>query len=199
MLKRLLSSAPFGLAVTLALLLSMQRLLALDLPTLPPSGANPIPVWIANPKVADAVVIDDLWEPIPPMAPPPGLPPSDPLATNLAPVGVDHSGLRSHPLPTLSRDFNVLPEGPLVRLLAVEPTYPLSAERLGLEGEVTVRFDVTAKGDVHNVEVIESSNRMFDSSAVRATQKFRFKPRVVDGVALASLGVRYRFQFRMKD
>lgn len=199
MLKRLLSSAPAGLAVTLVLLLSMQRLLALDLPTLPPRSTDPLPVWIASAQVIEAVAIDDLWELPPSLTPPSASSPSDTDTSGFGALALGHLRLAEQPLPPLGDDLSVLPDGALVRLVAVEPTYPPVAQRRGLEGAVTVRFDVTANGDVDNVEVMESSHGVFEASALRAARKFRFKPRVVDGVAQRSAGVVYRFQFRMED
>lgn len=199
MFKRLMSSAPFGLAVTLGLLLSMHRLLALDLPTVPPPSVDPLPIWLADIDVVEAVAIEDFWEPPAPLNPPPGPPPSDPLSANLGPIGLSQLGRHHQPLPSLENDLTIPPEGPLVRLLAVEPNYPPPAARRALEGAVTVRFDVTSEGDVTNLEIVTSTHRVFEASALRAARKFRFKPRVVDGVALPSAGVTYRFQYRMDD
>ena len=200
MFTRLLSSTPFGLAITLGLLLSMHRLLALDLPTVPPHPSDPVPVWLAKMDIVEAVVIDDeLWEPPAPVNPPPGPPPSDTLSANLGPIGFTQLGLRKQPLPTLSRELTAPPDGPLVRLLTVAPNYPASAATRDLEGSVTVRFDVTSEGDVINASIVTSTHRVFEASALKAVGKFRFKPRVVDGVALPSQGVTYRFQYRMDD
>ncbi|MEM7501052.1 MAG: energy transducer TonB [Pseudomonadota bacterium] len=199
MFKRLLSSTPFGLAVTLGLLLCMHRLLALDLPTVPPHPNDPVPVWLAKMDIVEAVVIDELWEPPAPLNPPPGPPPSDSLSANLGPIGLAQQGLRKQPLPTLLDDLAAPPDGPLVRLLTVAPNYPASAIGRDLEGSVTVRFDVTAQGDVINASVVTSTHGVFEASALKAVGKFRFKPRVVDGIALPSQGVTYRFQYRMDD
>ena len=89
-------------------------------------------------------------------------------------------------------------DGPLVNMIRVKPVYPPPAARKGLEGYVIVQFDVLADGNVANVAVLESSNRVFEASAVRATKKFRFKPRVVDGVAMASTGIQNLFRFEME-
>ena len=92
-------------------------------------------------------------------------------------------------------------DGPLVAIYKVQPTYPMTAERKGLEGFVTVQYDVNELGAVENVVVVESTNRVFDKAAVTATYRFKFKPRIYDGVALATPGLqdRFRFRFRMPD
>ena len=93
---------------------------------------------------------------------------------------------------------SVMSDGPLVALVRVEPTYPARALGNGTEGYVVVRFDVLADGTVANVVVVESSNRVFEDAARKAASRFRFKPRVVDGIAQATSGVQNLFRFEMK-
>ncbi|MGB5179484.1 MAG: energy transducer TonB [Gammaproteobacteria bacterium] len=66
------------------------------------------------------------------------------------------------------------------------PEYPYKAARRGIEGWVEVAFDVTGTGSVENVEVIDADPPgVFDMAATRAVMRWRFKPRIVDGKALA--------------
>jgi protein TonB len=90
-------------------------------------------------------------------------------------------------------------DGPLVALVRVSPVYPAKARANGIEGSVVVQFDVTELGYAVNVVVVESSNRLFDKSAIDAAKRFKFKARVVDGQALTTYGVRSMFTFRMDD
>ena len=92
-----------------------------------------------------------------------------------------------------------MPDGPLVAMVRVEPGYPAAAEQKGLEGYVLVEFDVTPEGAVTNVRVIESSHRVFEGPARKAAQRFRFKPRVVDGIPQATSGIRNLFRFEMEE
>jgi len=94
---------------------------------------------------------------------------------------------------------STLLDGPLVAVIVVSPEYPLKAVVDGLDGHVTVRYDVTAIGTVANVVVLESSHRVFEAAATKATYRFRYKPRVVDGVAQETRDLRYRFVFRMEE
>lgn len=88
-------------------------------------------------------------------------------------------------------------DGPLVALVRVSPVYPTRALSQGLEGTVLVQFDVTANGQVVNVVVVESSNSLFERPAIQAAERFKFKPRVIDGVALDSYGIRNLFRFAL--
>lgn len=89
-------------------------------------------------------------------------------------------------------------DGPLVAMVRVEPTYPIAAAKKGLEGYVLVQFDVGADGTVGNAVVIESSNRIFERAALQAAKRFRFKPRVVDGVTQTTTGIQNLFRFEME-
>ena len=54
-------------------------------------------------------------------------------------------------------------------------------------------------GSVTAVRVVESSDRVFERAALDAAKRFRYKPRVVDGVPQPVSGVRYLFRFEMSD
>ena len=89
-------------------------------------------------------------------------------------------------------------DGTLVAIVRVEPVYPVRAAESGLEGYVTVRFDVNPDGTVSNVTVVASSHKIFEKAAIKAAARFRYKARVVDGVAQATYGLQSRFTFEME-
>ena len=103
------------------------------------------------------------------------------------------------PGPGLQRLTSISPDGPLVVMVRVRPVYPALAAQRGLGGYCAVQFDVLANGSVANIRVIESSHSLFEASAMRAAQRFRYKPRIVDGIAQITTGVRYLFTFEMED
>ena len=86
-------------------------------------------------------------------------------------------------------------DGPLVAIVRVQPVYPAAAEVRGLEGWVLVEFDVRPDGGVANAFVVDSSNRMFEKAALNAAYRFRFRPRVVDGVPQLTSGLQNLFRF----
>ena len=106
--------------------------------------------------------------------------PTQPSGTELPPVG----------------QFS---DGPLVAMVRVAPVYPARALAQELEGYVVIQFDVAVNGLVVNAVVVESSNSIFDKAAIRAAEQFRFKPRVVDGVALESHGIQNLFRFSLDE
>jgi len=85
---------------------------------------------------------------------------------------------------------------PLVR---IPPQYPGQCSRMARPVEnVVVEFDVTPDGSVINPRVINSTNSCFNRAAMRAAERWRYQPRVVDGVAQARLGVRTTFDFNLE-
>jgi len=83
--------------------------------------------------------------------------------------------------------------------------YCYTSQRINDDGQVwesecpCLQFDVTAEGKVVNIVIVESSNSVFDNAAIKAVARFKFKPRVVDGIALVSTGIQNLFTFRLDD
>lgn len=76
-------------------------------------------------------------------------------------------------------------EGDIIPIVVIRPMYPRDAAMQGLEGWVKIEFIITAIGTVKNPRVIEAKPpRVFNREAIRAIMKWKFKPRVIDGVAV---------------
>ena len=108
------------------------------------------------------------------------------------------------PVPqTGGRDAGFKPafmDGERIPLVRVQAQYPRTALERGVEGSVVVEFTVSEDGTVADAHVIEAQPKgMFDRAALQAIAKFKYKPTVIDGVARASSGVRYRFVFNLTD
>ena len=84
---------------------------------------------------------------------------------------------------------------PIVKVAAV---YPRRAQSRGIEGFVVVEFVVTKTGAVSNAVIVQSQPEgVFDRAALDAVAKFKYKPRVVDGVAMEVAGVQNRISFEI--
>ncbi|MFT5139461.1 MAG: protein TonB [Lysobacterales bacterium] len=76
-------------------------------------------------------------------------------------------------------------EGDIIPLVVIRPMYPRDAAMKGIEGWVKVAFTITEIGTVKDPSVLDSDPpRIFNREALRAILKWKFKPRVVDGVAV---------------
>ena len=89
-------------------------------------------------------------------------------------------------------------DGDYLPIVKVAPIYPRRAQSRGIEGYVIVEFTVTKNGSVRNLLVIESQPEgIFDRAAMDAALKFKYKPRVVDGVATEVAGVQNKISFEI--
>ena len=60
-------------------------------------------------------------------------------------------------------------------------------------------FTVTTAGTVKDPVVLQSTSSLFERAAIRAVLKFKYKPRVVDGVPVDVPGVKTRISFMLED
>ncbi|HMN43534.1 MAG TPA: energy transducer TonB [Povalibacter sp.] len=84
----------------------------------------------------------------------------------------------------------------LKRTRTVNPVYPESARKRGVEGWVEMAFTVTTEGRVEDVEVRNSSPaEIFDDAATRAIRQWRFEPVERNGQKVPQRAmVRLRFE-----
>lgn len=76
-------------------------------------------------------------------------------------------------------------EGDIIPIVRINPIYPREAAMNGTEGWVKLEFTITETGTVKSPRVIEAKPvRIFNREAIRAILKWKFKPRVVDGIAV---------------
>lgn len=99
-------------------------------------------------------------------------------------------------------------------IYAVEPKYPSAAENRGLEGYAVVEFTINEKGKTKDIVVkdarcgklISNSNPLmfkygsrncsiFNSSAIDAAKKLRYRPPVINGEPASIEDVRWRYRF----
>jgi protein TonB len=76
-----------------------------------------------------------------------------------------------------------LSQGPAARVQP-QPAYPYEMSRAGISGDVTVEFIISEQGDVIDARVIRSSHREFETSAMQAVLKWKFKAGRKDGKAV---------------
>ena len=82
----------------------------------------------------------------------------------------------------------------------VEPRYPARAAARGIEGWVQVKFTIMADGtvDPFSIEITDADPwGMFNSAAIRAIERFRYEPRVVDGVAVEMSNFQHVVRFEL--
>jgi protein TonB len=90
-------------------------------------------------------------------------------------------------------------EGDYLPIVRVAPVYPARALSRGLEGYVDMGFTVTTTGTVRDPVVLFSTSSLFERAATRAVLKFKYKPRVVDGVPVDVPNVKTRISFQIEN
>ena len=90
-------------------------------------------------------------------------------------------------------------EGDYLPIVRVAPVYPSRALSRGLEGFVDMSFTVTSTGTVKDPIVLQSTSSLFERAATRAVLKFKYKPRVVDGIPVEVSGVKTRITFELEE
>lgn len=141
--------------------------------------------------------------------------PEKPPEPQLEPETVEMQNSRAFEAPVSSYDvsnvavkpsFNINPgsgfgsgDGDFLPMVKVPPQYPSRALRNGIEGYVIVSFTVTSEGSVKDPKVIAANPPgAFDQAAINAVLKFKYKPRVIGGQAVAVQGVQNKFTFKLK-
>jgi protein TonB len=86
---------------------------------------------------------------------------------------------------------------PIVKIL---PIYPRRAISRGIEGYVILEFTVTKIGTVKDIKVVESKpdTTIFHKAAIKAAEKFKYKPRVIYGQAVDVTGVKNKITFHLE-
>ncbi len=113
----------------------------------------------------------------------------------------------------MSTAFSFVSDGEYLPIVKVQPLYPTTARVRGEEGWVVLQFTVDETGRVRDALVIDhcahivqegkreecwdQPSKVFDSAAINATKKFKFKPKVKDGVSVATYNVRHKFTFEL--
>jgi protein TonB len=201
MIGRYAFSVVIGTVVTLSLLFVMHLLIATGKAALtkPRDRAN---LEFVRVRRNESLNVEDFTPEKPPKPPetPPETPPQDmdsldpnAPAINVAPPTVDASTDIGGP-----GGMNIA-EGDYLPIVRVAPVYPARALSRGLEGYVDMQFTVTTTGTVRDPVVLFSTSSLFERAASRAVLKFKYKPRVVDGVPVEVPGVKTRITFQIEE
>jgi len=87
----------------------------------------------------------------------------------------------------------------VVPLVRVDPEYPPTAKQRRIEGWVDIEFTIGPAGTVENPKVIGANPAgVFERSALRAVRRWRYNPKIEDGVAVKRHGVRVRLRFELE-
>ena len=191
-----------GAVVTFALLAFMANLVTFDGRRF--NKSEKTPQFLINPQRQESETQQKTR--FKPRLPPPDSPPRP---TSVLPDTIKNIGGISFDLPEVEIDnrtslvsrpmANMMREGDATPIFRIEPRYPMAAARDGKEGYVVLSFSINKLGGVEDIKVLESEpGRLFDKEARRALKRWKYKPKVSDGVALKQTGQTVRLDFSLE-
>lgn len=145
-------------------------------PPPPPKMVQVMPTFVPPPEVQiqSPVSQSPISNPTP-VAPPVYAPPKPPAPP--APVAAPSVGVAC----------------PNSQQIRTEIKYPAQARKDGTEGEVLIEFTVATSGEIKDIEVKSSSNRVFNSVSLNAVRQFQCKGQGRD------VRVQVPFSFKLTD
>ena len=85
---------------------------------------------------------------------------------------------------------------PILRIPPVPPTRFLEGNN---SGRCFVRFDVSAQGSPYNVVTTRCTHGILEGPTVKSVLKWKFRPRILDGQAVAMTGLKNEVVFQLLD
>ncbi|MDZ7783455.1 MAG: TonB family protein [Halioglobus sp.] len=113
-------------------------------------------------------------------------------AVNIAPqarvdVSIDGSGVGTG-------------DGEYLPIVKVAPIYPRRAQTRGITGYCIVEYTVTTSGRIRDPQVVDCEpSGVFERASLKAAEKFKYKPRVVDGQPIEVAGVQNKFTYELEE
>lgn len=91
-------------------------------------------------------------------------------------------------------------DGEYLPIVKVAPIYPRRAQTRGITGYCIVEYTVTTSGAIRNPVAVDCQpSGVFEKASVKAAEKFKYKPRVVDGEAIEVAGVQNKFTYELEQ
>jgi periplasmic protein TonB len=193
-LPRLTISLLGGAAIAFALLWTMQYMLLNKTAELQASRNRPVMEFVRLKRNSETRIRDRRQPEPPPVAEEP--PPSTPQisVTDVAQPAIQAPNI-AFTVPKLPMSVGGPYIGPVrqgtpdrdfMAITRVAPQYPYRAQRRGIEGWVRVSLLITEQGTVQDVVVVDAEPEgIFDQAAIQAVSKWKCKPRIQNGKAMA--------------
>ena len=196
LITRFLPPIAIALAITALLFLLMKGLISNEQPRLDerPTGAHLTFV----PLIEDRPVVEiDHQKPEKTVVePPPTNYPTSPEPDS------GHVDFTKPPTPVPPKTLGKvgIADGNFLPIVTVAPEYPRRMASRGIEGWVLLAFTVDELGRVVDPRVVDAQPQSgFNKAALNAITRFKFKPQVVDGTAIAVPGVQQRIVFQLAE
>lgn len=119
-------------------------------------------------------------------------------------VDMDMNVVNTAPSAQVSLDINSSGmssgDGEYLPIVKVAPIYPRRAQTRGISGYCIVEYTVTKTGSIRDPQAVDCQpSGVFDKASVKASLKFKYKPRVVDGEPIEVAGVQNKFTYELEQ
>lgn len=195
-LQRLGFSLLLALVGTTSLLILMERLVHTDF-TLPPEKVTQ--------RINTAIVQENKTITTQPEIKRPPPPNPEPLVEfPKTTIEFTHENLASNtvPLPIttpLTHSNSGQMDSGAIPIVKVAPAYPARAMSRGVEGYVDLTFDIAVTGQPINIQVITAEPAgYFESAAQNSLKRWKYRPKLVDGQAVAQYSQSTRIRFELE-
>ena len=204
MIGRYLSALAFAAAITFGLFWLMHYLIISQSMTLDESERVRLIDFVRLQRDTQT----EAKERKPPDRPPPPETPPEPPPLTASPTAAPTGNTIGIDAGSLNAGMDLAGPGALgppadaeaIPLFRMQPEYPERAAARGVEGYVIMEFTITETGSVTNIKVVEANPPgMFDRAAIRAMERWKYKPKVVDGKPVPRHGVRNQLTFKLNQ
>ena len=158
---------------------------------------------IADIVVPDKVIETNLKEVLPEKVEDPEEPPPDmePIQFDSdVDMGVVNNAPTTGVTLNLSTSGMSSGEGEYLPIVKVAPIYPRRAQTRGISGYCIVEYTVTKTGSIRDPQPVDCQpSGIFERASVKAAEKFKYKPRVVDGEPIEVAGVQNKFTYELEQ
>lgn len=194
---RALLAACVAIPVALGLFFLMQSLILVDFQQEESSGRKIADIVVPDREIEVNVAVIKPEKVEDPEEPPP----------EMIPTKVDFEAnmevMNTAPAVGVSIDINssgiATGDGEYLPIVKVAPIYPRRAQTRGITGYCIVEYTVTTSGAIRDPVAIDCSpSGVFERASVKASGKFKYKPRVVDGEPIEVAGVQNKFTYELE-
>ena len=158
---------------------------------------------IADIVVPDKVIETNLKEVLPEKVEDPEEPPPDmePIQFDSdVDMGVVNNAPTTGVTLNLSTSGMSSGDGEYLPIVKVAPIYPRRAQTRGISGYCIVEYTVTKTGSIRDPFAVDCQPKgIFERASLKASEKFKYKPRVVDGEPIEVAGVQNKFTYELEN
>lgn len=189
-----------GITVTFSLFVVMAKLIEQDNVRIVKTEdftIGPV-IYVEEPqdtRIKTPVRVRPETQPVPPSTPAPEVENEATIA-----MGWENTGFEQPPIEISTNLGNGITDQTARPVVQIQPSYPAEAARNGIEGWVSLSFTIDPTGNVSDIMVIDAEpKRTFDRAAKQALARWKYQPKLADGVPVSQPGMKVMLSFNLEQ